>query len=66
MLEQEPQIKMINKQYLKIVHISHCIPEKNNTQVDTTKDLDVVLPIYNLIEYSDNYLKTSGISILQR
>ena len=48
------------------MHISHCIHEKNNTQVDTTKDLDVVLPIYNLIEYSDNYLKTSGISILQR
>ena len=24
------------------------------------KDLHVVMPTYNLIEYSDNYLKTSG------
>ena len=31
----------------------------NNTQLDNAKDLDVAMPIYNLIEYSDNYLKTS-------
>ena len=37
-----------------------CISEINNTQVDDTKDLDVVMPMYNLIEYSDNYSKTSG------
>ena len=24
------------------------------------KDIDIVMPIYNLIEYSDNYSKTSG------
>ena len=36
-----------------------CITEINSTQVDNTKDLDV-MPIYNLIEYSDNYLKTFG------
>ena len=34
--------------------------EINNTQVDNTKDLDIVMPMYNLIEYSDNYSKTSG------
>ena len=32
----------------------------NNTQIDNAKDIDVVMLIYNLIEYSDNYLKTSG------
>ena len=32
----------------------------NNTQIVNAKDLDVVIPMYNLIEYSDNYLKTSG------
>ena len=32
----------------------------NNTQVDNAKDIDVVTPMHNLIEYSDNYLKTSG------
>ena len=35
-----------------------CITEINNTQVDNAKDLDVVMPMYNLIEYSDNYSKT--------
>ena len=29
----------------------------NNTQVDNAKDIDIVTPMHNLIEYSDNYLK---------
>ena len=37
-----------------------CISEINNTQIDNAKHLDVVMKIYNLIEYGDNYLKTSG------
>ena len=37
-----------------------CISEINNTQVGNAKDIDIVMPIYNLIEYSDNYAKTSG------
>ena len=36
-----------------------CIREKNK-QVDNTKDLHVVMPMYDLIEFSSNYLKTSG------
>ena len=32
-----------------------CISEINNTQVDNAKDLDAVMSVYNLIEYSDNY-----------
>ena len=36
-----------------------CINEINNTQVDNAKEIDVVMPMYNLIEYSDNCLKTS-------
>ena len=38
----------------------NCISEINNTQVDTAKDIDIVMPMYNLIEYSDNYAKTTG------
>ena len=38
---------------------TNCISEINNTQIDNAKDLDVVMPTYNLIEYSDNYSKTS-------
>ena len=37
-----------------------CISEINNTNVDDVKDIDIVVPMYNLIEYSDNYSKTSG------
>ena len=37
-----------------------CINEINNTQVDNTKDLDVVMSMYNLIKCSDNYSKTYG------
>ena len=36
------------------------ISEINNTQVYNAKDIDIVMPMYNLIEYSDNYAKTLG------
>ena len=40
----------------------NCISEIafTNTQVDNAKDIDIVMPMYNLIEFSDNYAKTSG------
>ena len=37
-----------------------CISEINNMQIDNAKDIDIVMPMYNLIEYSDNYAKTTG------
>ena len=39
---------------------SNCIREVNNMQIDNAKDIDIVMPMYNLIEYSDNYAKLSG------
>ena len=50
----------------KKVIFKNCAPftkyvsEVNNTNVDDAKDIDIVIPMYNLIEYSDNYSKTSG------
>ena len=38
---------------------TNCLSEINNTQIDNAKDIDTVMPTYNLIEYSDNYSKTS-------
>ena len=38
-----------------------CISRTNNTEVDDAQYIDVVMPVYNLIEYSDNYSKTPGI-----
>ena len=37
------------------------ISEINNTQVDNAKDLDGVMPMYNLIEYSNYYSKTKNL-----
>ena len=39
---------------------TNCISEINNTQVDNAKYINIVMPMYNLIEYSDNYAKTTG------
>ena len=36
-----------------------CISGINNREIDHAEDFDVVMPMYNLIEYSDNYMKTS-------
>ena len=39
---------------------TNCISDIDNTQIDNCKDIDIVMPLYNLLEYSDNYAKTSG------
>ena len=33
---------------------------KQFIQTENAQDIDIVMPMYNLIEYSDNYSKTSG------
>ena len=38
---------------------TNCISEINNTHIDNCKDIDIIMPMYNLIEYSDSYAKTS-------
>ena len=38
---------------------TNCISEINNTQIDNAKDIDIVMTMYKLIEYSDNYAKTT-------
>ena len=37
-----------------------CITEIYNTQIDDAQKSDVVMPIYNSVEYSDTYSKRSG------
>ena len=39
---------------------ANCISEINITKVDICKDIDVVMLMYNLIEFSNNYSKSSG------
>ena len=38
----------------------NCISKINGVQIDKAEDLDVVIPMYNLLEYSKNYKKTTG------
>ena len=32
-----------------------CISRINNIDIDNAQDFDIVMPMYNFIEYSDNY-----------
>ena len=38
----------------------NCISKINGIKIDNAEDLDVVVPMYNLLEYSKNYKKTTG------
>ena len=49
--------KVIFKYYASFIK---SISKTNNTQIDNAEYIDIVIPMYNLIEYSDNYSKTSG------
>ena len=39
---------------------TNCISKINNTQIDNAEYIDIVMTVYNLIEYSDKYSKASG------
>ena len=38
----------------------NCISKINGSKIDNAEDLDVVMPMYNLLKYSKNYKKTTG------
>ena len=38
----------------------NCISKINGIKIDNAEDLDVVMPMYNILEYSKNYKKTTG------
>ena len=38
--------------------ITKCISRINNKDIDNAQDIDIVMPMYNLIEYRDRYSKT--------
>ena len=42
------------------VPFTDCIIKMNNAQIDNVKDLDFVMLMYNLIEYTNNYSKIPG------
>ena len=38
----------------------NCISKINGVKIDNAEDSDVVMPVYNLLEYSKNHRKTTG------
>ena len=38
----------------------NCISKINGVQIDNVEDLGVVMLMYNLLEYSKNYRRTTG------
>ena len=46
--------------FKKCAPFTNCVSEINNAQVNNAKDIDILMLMYDLIEYSDNYSKTSG------
>ena len=61
MLLQNEQMKRDKGVTIKsCASFTKCISIINNTDIDNAHDIDIVMPMYNLTEYSDNYSKTSG------
>ena len=50
---------MIKSQYLNCAPFNDCISKISNPKIDHAKDINIAIPVYNLIEYSDSYLKLS-------
>ena len=42
------------------VPFTNCILKINNLLIDNAEDLDIVMPMYNLLEYSKHYRKITG------
>ena len=60
LLLQKQIIKTEEIGFQKQVPFISCISKINNVLIDKAEDLDVVMPMYNLIEYSKNYRRTTS------
>ena len=63
-LEQEIEIEADKRNkgvtFKNCAPFTKCISRINGIDIDNARDTDIVMPMYNLIEYIDNYSKTSG------
>ena len=46
--------------FTNCVSFTKSISKINDTEIDNAQDIDIVMQMHNLIEYSNNYPKTSG------
>ena len=49
-----------NVAFKDCVPFTRCVTHINEERFDTTKDFDITIPMYNLIECRDNYSDASG------
>ena len=49
------------KSFKNFAPFTKCITNNDGTTIDNAEDLYLVMPIYNLIEYSSNYSETTRI-----
>ena len=49
-----------HKYHLEFVPLTKCVAKFDGTTIDDTEDLDLVMPMYILIEYNSNYPETTG------
>ena len=49
-----------NVAFKNCVPFTRCVTHINDEHVETVENLDIITPMYNLIEYSDNYVDSSG------
>ena len=46
--------------FINCAPFTKCIAPINDENTDNADNLDIIMPVYNLIEYSNNYSDTSG------
>ena len=49
-----------NAAFKNCAPFTSCVTHINDEHVETAENLDIIMPLYNLIEYSDNYADSSG------
>ena len=49
-----------NIAFKNCVPFTKCGTHINDEHVETAENLDIIMPMYNLVEYSDNYADSSG------
>ena len=52
--------KKNNESFMNNAPFRSCISKINNTFTGNAENVDIVMSLYNLLEYSDNYSMTSG------
>ena len=59
-IKNENVVAQTNVTFKNCAPFTGCVTHTNDEHVLTAENLDIIMPMYNLIEYSDNYADSSG------